>query len=89
MDILIRAELLQAAPLLWSSLLRDLRCGRPGRRYKGKARLPLRRWRFWRDGLSAVVSWGKNEEMGFGQECRTAAAKAGEMTDALGGNTTF
>ena len=67
----------------------DLRLWNPGPLYDGKAYLSLQRWHFWRDGFNAVASDEKEEEKGFGQECKMVAAKAAEMMDSLEKNMTF
>lgn len=69
--------------------LDTLRGWTPGPLYNGTKFLSLHRWRFWRDRYNAVASGGKEDENGFGQECKTVAAKAAEMMDSLEKNMTF
>lgn len=61
----------------------------PGPLYGGKAHLTLNRWHFWRDGYRAVASCGKEKEKGYSQECKSVAAKAAALMDALEENMTF
>lgn len=67
----------------------DLQMWTPGPLYDGKAHLTLNRWHFWRDGYLAVACSGKFEEKGYSQECRSVAAKAAALMDALEKSMTF
>lgn len=66
-----------------------LRAWSPGPLYDGKKFLSLHRWHFWRDSFKAVALQGKEEEKGYGQECKMVAVKAEEMMDSLEKNMTF
>jgi len=68
---------------------RDLGMWSPGPLYDGKTYLTMDRWHFWKDGYRAVASGGKEEEKGYSQECRSVAAKAAGLMDALEKNMTF
>lgn len=69
--------------------LDTLRSWSPGPLYDGTRFLSLHRWHFWRDGFNAVASGEKEDEKGFGQECKVVAAKAAAMMDSLEKNMTF
>ena len=56
----------------------------PGPLYRGTSDLSLHRWQFWKESYRTVALAGKDEEKGgYGQECRTVAAKAADIMDSL------
>lgn len=69
--------------------LDEMRSWSPGPLYDGTKFLSLHRWHFWRDQYKAVASGEKEDEKGFGQECKIVAAKTAELMDWLEKNMTF
>ena len=69
---------------------KDSQMWTPGRLYSGTRSLSLHRWQFWKESFRTVALAGKDEEKGgYGQECRTVAAKAADIMDSLEENMTF
>ena len=74
---------------------------RNGDRYRGKGGLCMERWRFWRDGFSAVAAGAEGEKEGekgeekegereeYGTECREVAARAAAIMTTLEEQMTF
>ncbi|CAD6574896.1 MAG: hypothetical protein ASARMPRED_006969 [Alectoria sarmentosa] len=52
-------------------------------------RFPSMKWHFGRDQYKAVASGEKEDEKGFGQECKIMAAKTADLMDSLENNMTF
>ena len=70
--------------------IKHSRAWSPGPLYSGTSALSLHRWRFWKESFRTVALAGKDEEKGgYGQECRTVAAKAADMMDSLEKNMMF